>query len=763
MRRLLLSILCLVMAFAIYGEDNGRKLNQNKENYLVKKGNVWFDFYSNISIYEGSEVLERKCCQLLGIDEQQSLQGFVDERLKTNDLKTSFSQDKLKQLLRGGFVGCDYIIVRPKGNPVGDCHTYEVIRIYQDKGMEKKSLQQWTIVYDQMNDKVLTVDDVFVPEVAIELKNKAGTDFINLLVKGTMVSYGATYTDDNINYKTIDYIRNADKFTEQFKQAIAFDERLAEADEEADKMVQQQKDRRENSQEEERGLKRIPYMRIKYDSGYMVVSEHFQPDMHDSGDETEQSSISRVRAGKYILEPNKNIDGTTDSIWVRHLIRQQYKTKREYYYTNSAYTTSSLNNRWTTIYDIAVPLDNPVFEQLLCKLLLDRNGKSLDVEKEKFSKYFRGKNIGGESANAIKIEGKALTCNPEKYYSYAYRCTYSIRKDERGSTSFEVVGAPFSGNIIYDIENQKLLSLSDVLTEEEIAHLGLKKKSKTDLALDKYYLYIGIDGKPVSRYALSRENWNKFTSVLQNLIAPYDSLPAKIDSTVLVCQDFIGVQPQSISYKINQEPLYGGHVDSLRVYLKFHLALPDNIKSRQSWKVQLVVGKDGRVSHVETKADNNSDVDESFASKLTETFEQMPAWQPLELAEFGVQESLLTYKIQFVPKANLDDIDNEMVEKNAQFPGGDEACLKWISENVHYPAICMEQGVQGRVIVEFIVDTDGSITEIEVLKSPDPALSEEAKRVVKLMPKWEPAKFGGEPIRSRYMLPIMFMLGSSNR
>ncbi|MBO4800867.1 MAG: energy transducer TonB [Bacteroidaceae bacterium] len=105
-----------------------------------------------------------------------------------------------------------------------------------------------------------------------------------------------------------------------------------------------------------------------------------------------------------------------------------------------------------------------------------------------------------------------------------------------------------------------------------------------------------------------------------------------------------------------------------------------------------------------------------------------------------------------------DDRIFEIVEENAQFPGGDEACYKWLYDNIKYPAIAQEQGIQGRVFVRFVVNKDGSIVDVEVTRSPDPSLSKEAERVIKLMPKWRPARQGNKPVRSRFNLPVMFKL-----
>ena len=114
------------------------------------------------------------------------------------------------------------------------------------------------------------------------------------------------------------------------------------------------------------------------------------------------------------------------------------------------------------------------------------------------------------------------------------------------------------------------------------------------------------------------------------------------------------------------------------------------------------------------------------------------------------------------PVVEVDDDDRiyEVVEENAQFPGGDEACMKWLAEHLKYPSICQEQGVQGRVFVSFVVNKDGSIVDVEIKRSPDNNLSKEAERVVKSMPKWKPARQGNRSVRSRFNLPVMFRLNN---
>ena len=93
-----------------------------------------------------------------------------------------------------------------------------------------------------------------------------------------------------------------------------------------------------------------------------------------------------------------------------------------------------------------------------------------------------------------------------------------------------------------------------------------------------------------------------------------------------------------------------------------------------------------------------------------------------------------------------------------EYPGGPAECMKFLSKNIRYPKKARENGTQGRVVVQFVVDKDGSIDDIKIVKSVSRELNNEAKRVVKRMPKFKPGTIGGEPVRVRYTMPIMFRL-----
>ena len=99
-----------------------------------------------------------------------------------------------------------------------------------------------------------------------------------------------------------------------------------------------------------------------------------------------------------------------------------------------------------------------------------------------------------------------------------------------------------------------------------------------------------------------------------------------------------------------------------------------------------------------------------------------------------------------------------VVEEQPQFPGGESALMAFIKKTLRYPAFAAENGIQGRVTLSFVVERDGSIAQIEVMRSPAEELSKESIRVVQTMPKWKPGKQRGKAVRVKYVLPITFRL-----
>jgi protein TonB len=100
----------------------------------------------------------------------------------------------------------------------------------------------------------------------------------------------------------------------------------------------------------------------------------------------------------------------------------------------------------------------------------------------------------------------------------------------------------------------------------------------------------------------------------------------------------------------------------------------------------------------------------------------------------------------------------DVVEQMPSFPGGPSALMQYLNSNIKYPVVAEENGVQGRVVCTFVVEKDGSITDVRVVKSVDPSLDKEAMRVVKGMPKWIPGKQNGQAVRVKFNVPVLFRL-----
>ena len=100
----------------------------------------------------------------------------------------------------------------------------------------------------------------------------------------------------------------------------------------------------------------------------------------------------------------------------------------------------------------------------------------------------------------------------------------------------------------------------------------------------------------------------------------------------------------------------------------------------------------------------------------------------------------------------------DVVEEMPSFPGGNGALMSYLNGNTKYPVVAQENGVQGKVIISFVVERDGSISDVKVARSVDPSLDREAQRVVKSMPRWTPGKQNGQTVRVKYTVPVVFRL-----
>ena len=140
---------------------------------------------------------------------------------------------------------------------------------------------------------------------------------------------------------------------------------------------------------------------------------------------------------------------------------------------------------------------------------------------------------------------------------------------------------------------------------------------------------------------------------------------------------------------------------------------------------------------------DDADVEETIISTTEDVGQKVEVkFTPIEEEEEEAEEAVIF----------------DIVEKMPEFPGGPAALMKYLSEKIKYPTISQENGVQGRVIVQFVVNKDGSIVDARVARGVDPYLDKEALRVVSGMPKWNPGMQRNKPVRVKYTVPVMFRL-----
>lgn len=155
------------------------------------------------------------------------------------------------------------------------------------------------------------------------------------------------------------------------------------------------------------------------------------------------------------------------------------------------------------------------------------------------------------------------------------------------------------------------------------------------------------------------------------------------------------------------------------------------------------------------------------------TSEEIPEDQSLlaqdEIVSTKVQISVLTVDGSDADDAvDIADLENHQVivddpilvavEEMPQFPGGDEELMRYIASNLKYPTVAQEMGIEGRVTLRFVVNKNGEVGSVEVVRSLDPLCDKEASRVIKGMPRWIPGRQGGRAVSVYYTIPILFKL-----
>jgi len=219
--------------------------------------------------------------------------------------------------------------------------------------------------------------------------------------------------------------------------------------------------------------------------------------------------------------------------------------------------------------------------------------------------------------------------------------------------------------------------------------------------------------------------------------------------------------------KVDIMPEYPGGDVQLLKYISSNLKYPvpafeNGIQGRVV--VSFTVEKDGSTSDAEVVRG----VDPSLDKEALRVINTLPKWTPGKNEGKAVRVRY-TVPVQFkINKSKPQESASHtmhkgekvftLIDRMPMYPGGDEALMKFISDNIQYPDIAKENGIQGRVVVSFIVEKDGVPADFRVVRGIDPSIDKEAIRVAELMDKWTPGQEDGQPVQVRYMVPVAFKL-----
>ena len=226
-------------------------------------------------------------------------------------------------------------------------------------------------------------------------------------------------------------------------------------------------------------------------------------------------------------------------------------------------------------------------------------------------------------------------------------------------------------------------------------------------------------------------------------------------------------EEQTIFEVVENMPDFPGGQAALMQYLAKNIKYPTIAQENGTQGqviAQFVIQADGTLSDLKIV----KSVDPLLDAEAMRVIKEMPKWQPGKQRGIAVA-TRVTVPIRFrlmdsdsAPSTdsnkNQENTIFDVVEHAPEFPGGMEACLKYMYKNIKYPAVAMEAGIQGQVVIQIVIDKDGKIHDPKIVRGVSPELNAEAVRVISNMPQWIPGKQKGKNVATRFTLPVRFRL-----
>lgn len=217
-----------------------------------------------------------------------------------------------------------------------------------------------------------------------------------------------------------------------------------------------------------------------------------------------------------------------------------------------------------------------------------------------------------------------------------------------------------------------------------------------------------------------------------------------------------GDKASDVFTAVEQMPQYPGGMEVLSAYLSENIIYPEAAKDQSIQGkvfVNFIVDTDGSVDDVKVLRGIGGGCDEEAIRVIT----AMPEWIPGKQRGETVKVSY-SLPIKFVLDEKDTDTIFKVVEVMPEFPGGTKKLMSYLGNNIKYPEKAKKDGVKGRVFITFVVEKDGSIGDVKLLRGIGAGCDEEAMRVIESMPNWKPGMTEGKPVRVQYNLPIKFQL-----
>ena len=288
----------------------------------------------------------------------------------------------------------------------------------------------------------------------------------------------------------------------------------------------------------------------------------------------------------------------------------------------------------------------------------------------------------------------------------------------------------------------------------------MNKKRTKEIGRTKYLMFLPLAVllMIISNIETVARTTEKITTdVLENMATQLEQPLTSIQDTV--------IPNQTVFEVVEVMPEFPGGIKALMNYFSKSIQYPKEAKDKGIQgrvTLQFIINQDGSLSDIKV----NRGVHPALDAEAIRIVNSMPKWEPgyqrgqAVRVKYTVPVMFRLQEEKFSPTEVKPD-DNgvyEVVHTMPEFPGGINAFMQYLSKNIQYPVEAKKKGIQGRVIIQVIVDAEGNITKPKILQGIDPLLDAEAIRIANEMPKWKPGMEKGKAVAVKYTYPIMFRL-----